>query len=443
MKNKNVSRVADTNGANTRLTGSWLVIARTIWLVLVIPSVVLLVASFPVYYRQLQTLCSSNACSNLNGVLTSEMLQALHSNGLSASEYAALLTIFYMIIAATWCGIGFLIFWHRSNDWLALLAAFVLVTYNISFTGNPPYALALTYPVLAFPLSLLSFLGTVSVGVFFLLFPNGRFTPRWVRLILLFVIPQAFFSSFPSPTSNFELNWPIWGYGLAALVIYGTIVYSQIYRYRRVSTFVQRQQTKWIVLGITAAIGIVLLFLGVFVVIPSLGNSLLFNEAWNFIIPCAFLLIPLSFGFSILRYRLYDIDLLINRTLVYSALTILLALVYFGLIFGLQYLLRGIISQNNDVAIVISTLAIAALFQPLRHRIQRIIDRRFYRRKYDAAKVVEAFSATLRNEVDLNQLSEHLIAVVQDTMQPAHVSLWLRKSGKERKLDTDMLKENF
>ena len=119
-------------------------------------------------------------------------------------------------------------------------------------------------------------------------------------------------------------------------------------------------------------------------------------------------------------------------------LTVLLALVYVGLIFGLQYLLRGIISQNNDVAIVVSTLAIAALFQPLRHRIQAIIDRRFYRRKYDAVKIVETFSATLRNEVDLNQLSEHLITVVQDTMQPAHVSLWLRKTGHERKADTQV-----
>jgi hypothetical protein len=205
----------------------------------------------------------------------------------------------------------------------------------------------------------------------------------------------------------------------------------------------QRQQTKWIVLGIAAAIGIVLTFLGIFVLIPSLGNSLLFNEAWNFIIPCAFLLIPLSFGFSILRYRLYDIDLLINRTLVYGTLTVLLALVYVGLIFGLQFLLRGIMSQNNDIAIVISTLAIAALFQPLRHRIQSIIDRRFYRRKYDAAKVVEEFSATLRNEVELNQLSEHLVSVVQETMQPAHVSLWLRKSGQEKKQEAGMLKENF
>jgi hypothetical protein len=127
---------------------------------------------------------------------------------------------------------------------------------------------------------------------------------------------------------------------------------------------------------------------------------------------------------------------LINRTLVYGTLTVLLALVYVGLIFALQFLLRGIISQNNNVAIVVSTLAIAALFQPLRHRIQAIIDRRFYRRKYNAAKTLEAFSATLRNEVDLGQLREQLLNVVQETMQPAHVSLWLRSPKHDGKLQT-------
>ncbi len=162
----------------------------------------------------------------------------------------------------------------------------------------------------------------------------------------------------------------------------------------------------------------------------------LYPLAYNQVSILLWLCIPLSFGFAMLRSRLWEIDVLINRTLVYGALTASLAFVYFGLIFALQSLLRGLINQNNDVAIVVSILAIYALFHPLRRRIQNIIDRRFYRRKYDAAKIVATFSSTLRQEVDLDQLREQLLAVVQETMQPTHVSLWLRPPEPARKHQT-------
>jgi hypothetical protein len=181
----------------------------------------------------------------------------------------------------------------------------------------------------------------------------------------------------------------------------------------------ERQQLKWF------AYATALVVLGFIPLnfIPTVGPLILI---------AALLGIPLSVGIAILRYQLYDIDVVINRTLVYGALTAALVAVYVGSVVLLQGLLRPVTGQGNDLAIIASTLAIAALFNPLRHRIQDFIDRRFYRRKYDAAQVLAAFSATVRDEVDADKLREHLLDAVQETMQPTHVSLWLRPVERTR-----------
>ncbi|HEY6714419.1 MAG TPA: hypothetical protein VI055_19390 [Rubrobacter sp.] len=142
--------------------------------------------------------------------------------------------------------------------------------------------------------------------------------------------------------------------------------------------------------------------------------------------------VPIAVGFAVLRYRLYDIDLIINRTLVYGSLTVLLASAYVGGVVGLQAIFRGLTGQESTLAVVASTLAIAALFNPLRRRVQTFVDRRFYRKKYDARKTLETFSGRLRDETDLHTLSSDLVAVVRETMQPAHVSLWVRPGPSVR-----------
>jgi asparagine N-glycosylation enzyme membrane subunit Stt3 len=208
-------------------------------------------------------------------------------------------------------------------------------------------------------------------------------------------------------------------YTFTALVTIAALV-SLVLRFIRAKER-ERQQIKWLTYG--TALMAMLIISSIFVLNdPNIPIYVL-------IFDLAIMLLPLSIGISILRNQLYDIDRLFNRTLVYGSLSVLLALIYFGCVVLLQNLVNGLTGQvgQSPILIVGSTLAIAALFQPLRRRIQRIIDRRFYRRKYDTAHTLAAFSATLRNEVDLSELSEHLMAVVQETMQPTQVALWLRQ----------------
>ncbi|HRX03312.1 MAG TPA: hypothetical protein P5148_09220, partial [Anaerolineae bacterium] len=204
-------------------------------------------------------------------------------------------------------------------------------------------------------------------------------------------------------------------------------VVAQVQRYRRISTPTQRQQTKWIMFGLLCMFAMMVfwtIFVEMFPLQPGRQRlALYFSGLIQDIFISVF---PLAVAFSILRYRLWDIDLIIRRTLVYGALTLLLALVYFGSITLLSSLFSSITGQQSALAIVVSTLLIAALFTPLRRRLQDWIDRRFFRRKYNAEQVLAQFAVTARDETDLDALTTELVRVVQETLQPEHVSVWLR-----------------
>jgi hypothetical protein len=298
----------------------------------------------------------------------------------------------------------------------------MLVTDGVVGTSNLTGPLGASASAWWIPTQFLNTLSVIFIFLVFSLFPNGRLVPRWIGLVNLGWIAFTGLALFlPSDLSTL----PSWFSVLMVMLLAGlflALVVAQIHRYRKVSSPLERQQTKWIVFSLAVVVVVFLAWEVPFITVPSMSGSV-YTLISTLVFTVTSMLIPLSFGFAILRYRLWDIDVLINRTLVYGSLTGLLALVYVGLVIGLQFLLRGLINQTSTPAIVVSTLVIAALFQPLRRRIQKVIDRR----KYDAARIVAAFSASLRNEVDLSQLSEQLIAVVQETMQPAHISPWLRK----------------
>jgi hypothetical protein len=268
-----------------------------------------------------------------------------------------------------------------------------------------------------------------------LLFPDGRLpSPRW-RLVAWGValgtaggvvgnaLKAGSLVDFPQIANPYGVDGPfVWVLGVAgSIVAAGSMVASAvslIVRMRRAGSE-QRQQIKWLAYEGAMVVGTI--FVGSLVILWSVPVSIV-------IMSVALLGLPVFTGIAIVRYRLYDIDLLINRTLVYGSLTLMLALVYFGGVTATQALFQTLTGQQKlpQLAVVVSTLVIAALFNPLRHRIQSFIDRRFYRSKYDAAKTLDTFSARLREETDLTTLSEELVGVVRETMQPEHVSLWLR-----------------
>jgi len=317
---------------------------------------------------------------------------------------------------------------------MGLLVSLALLTFGTATFVFTMEALAVRYPSWQTPTSFLHFLGAASFGLFLYLFPDGRFVPRWTRWVVLvwiaWQLPRYFFPNWylnPNPyTWHALINTAVW---LGAL---GTAIFSQGYRYRRTASSAQRQQIKWVVFSISAALVVFLgisLLLGTFAPEPTSPGALLAYLVGNtFIGYLAILLIPISIGVAVLRYHLFDIDVIINRTLVYGSLTAMLVLVYFGGVTATQALFRTLTSEEQlpQQVIVASTLVIAALFNPLRRRIQSFIDMRFYRRKYDARKTLEAFSSKLRDETDLETLNDELVGVVRETMQPAHVSVWLR-----------------
>jgi len=262
------------------------------------------------------------------------------------------------------------------------------------------------------------------VPLLMLLFPTGRLpSRRWRPLVWISTTAGAVLLFLVLLFENPDQVGGMISIAAFAVVsvIFTSILLSAlsiVVRYRRASG-AERQQLKWFAL---AAV-----LVGVVITGHLLFLDLLLPEAFlNLLDAVSITVLYVAVGIAILRYRLYDIDIIINRTLVYGSLTVMLALVYFGGVISLQGLLRALTGQGSQLAIVASTLTIAALFNPLRRRIQDFIDRGFYRRKYDAAKTLEAFSAKLRDETDLDELNSDLVNVVRETVQPAHVSLWLR-----------------
>jgi len=330
--------------------------------------------------------------------------------------------------------LGTLLFLRKAVDRTALFVSFFLLLYGFVMSG----------PIERIEYTLFGQSGVYSYwiqGIFFapltifllLIFPNGIITPAWFRwlipfILFLLLIYALLGSDVTKITSlNSQLTYAF------TVALYLCALGGQVYRYLRKSSQIERQQTKIVIYGVSIQALCLLIASASFVQLPesaqiSFVPDLIPSDLFWWI---SIAILPVVLTLAVVRSHLWDIDIVIRRTLVYGFLSAALALVYFGSVILMQYSFRLMIGHESSLAIVISTLAIAALFQPLRGRIQAVIDRRFFRSKYNSEQALARFQKTVRDRVDLDQVGSELTGIVQTTVQPEWMVIWIRKPGKE------------
>lgn len=407
---------AEGGSSSTRLHGWRLIAGRACWLFLLLFFVSPYVASLPGYLAAMEHPAPGSV------FLPGGAVAALAQSGISLQVYAWGCLVVLMVGVLVAVATGLVLFWRRGDDWMALIVALFVALHPIGIAslvlnaGYVPHLMIgwLPFSVIAVMESTLQF----SVMV---LFPSGRFVPRWSWLLVVLNSAAVGLASAQSTG--------VWASNLISLTYPPLLVAAvacMVYRYRQVSTPVQRLQTKWIVVGLVVTpLGNLAFWLPV--TLTRLGQTL-YAPAALVVFLLVQLVTPVAFFIAVQRYRLYEIDTLINRALVYGSLSVILGAVYAACVIGAQALL-GVITRavvpEQPIVLVVTTLLVATLLRPLRSWLQAAVDRRFYRSKYDAARTLAAFVDTLRHEPDVVALRDQLLDVVVETMQPVHASLWL------------------
>jgi len=352
----------------TSLRGRWLRIARVAWVGVVLVNLALFIASIPAYWAQLNTVCTDRSgapCSfpQLNPV----KLQALEGLGATIGAYAVYTLTIHTMASLAFFIVGALIFWRRSGDWYGLFVSLLLISFG-AMGPSAVFADALVwaYPDIASRLDPPAWLLFPALGLFLVTFPDGCFVPRWSWVIVLLWLVQAVFF-------DVIYSWPPPLFVAELLLVWGSTLAVQVYRYRRVANAAQRQQTKWVLFGFALGVSTILIVGLSTIVFPQLNapdsRFWLLEGTW---VALLFTSIPLAIGIALLRYRLWDIDPIINRTLVYGALTVSVVGIY---VFVVGYLGALFQTGGNLLISLLATGVVAVLFQPLRNRLQRAVNR--------------------------------------------------------------------
>jgi signal transduction histidine kinase len=406
---------------SAELSGRWLLLARAGWVAVVLLVVGLFVAAVPARYDQIVTL------SNLPEDIDSTILRTnLAEAGLSIRFYATYHLVIEICFAAVCLTLAAVIFRRRSDERMALFVALLLVLLGTTFWGTTA-ALSLYHPAGSWVSESLDAVGKMSLFLFFYLFPDGRFVPRWTRYLALAMIAGVISGIFFPGTPLAVSNWPV---PLLLLFMLGwllTGVFAQIYRYRRVSGPVQRQQTKWVFFGFTVAL---VSFLGVIFfgeVLFSLAEPGTRGELVGMtVMTLSMLLIPLSIGAAILRHRLFDIDLVINRTLVYGALTACIVGIYVLVVGYLGSLLR---TDGNLAISLVATGVVAVIFAPLRERLQRGVNRLMYGERDDPYAAVSRLGERLEAALAPEEVLPRIVETVREALNLPYAAIALPRDG--------------
>ena len=419
-----------------QLHGASLLAVRIGWVAIVALALGLFVRALPLHYAQLHVV--SDQARHAMQQLSPPEANALAALGISVHAYAVGVVLLEVICVVAFFVPAVVIFQQRSNDRVGLLVSTTGVLYATFITLPLDVLLDAHEPWRSLS-SIVQAAGWWCAVVFYYLVPTGRFVPGWTRpLAIASAVYAIIWGLSPGQPWNianaFSLTYP-WFPAHFVWFIAGVV--AQIRRYRRERDPALRQQIQWVVYCLVIVVVVHFLSVVFRIFVPQPGDLstpiLLYTFTLEPLILLVLLFVPGAVSFSILRYRLMDIDVVINRTIVYAALTAMLAAVYFGSVILLQAVVRGFEpTADSPLVIVAATLGSAALFRPLRHRLQHVVDRRFYRRKYDVALTLQAFSAKLQEPVDLERLSSDLVQIVEETMQPAHASLWLRPPPSNR-----------
>ncbi len=411
------------SASETRLHGRWLLLARLAGGALLVFNLTVFVIGLPLYFAHYQTVCSGIPCTLWQ--LTPQSVETLQGLGLSATGYATVILLLGVVAVLVNCAIAGVIIFRKPDNWMGLLVAFLLVVQSTNYlTADVAVLNPLFGPALAEALSkYFNFLYNVTFILVFCLFPNGRFVPGFTRWVMAaFLIVNVLALAVPSaPASGHDL--------LRFLVLWGSFLIlvsvAQIYRYRQVSSPVERQQTKWVVYGLAweIVIGAGILSLPYLFPLLTQAGSLYDLVTYLAVTSCSTLFLALCFGIAILHSRLYDIDVLINRTLVYALLTVSTLGLYVLVVFGASALLRA---YNDLVFALLATALIAVLFQPLRQWLQHGVNRLMFGDRDEPYTVITRLSKQLEATMPAEKVLTSIVETVAQALKLPYAAITLK-----------------